>query len=49
MASLIPGFKYDTFISYRQKDNLPSPDRSGYGRQANDRWVSEFVNALWKK
>jgi tetratricopeptide (TPR) repeat protein len=34
MASLIPGFEYDIFISYRQKDNK------------GDRWVSEFVNAL---
>jgi len=22
MASLIPGFEYDIFISYRQKDNM---------------------------
>jgi TolB-like protein len=34
MASLIPGFEYDIFISYRQKDNK------------GDRWVSEFVEAL---
>ena len=34
MASLIPGYKYDIFISYRQKDNK------------GDRWVSEFVEAL---
>jgi Tfp pilus assembly protein PilF len=34
MASLIPGFEYDVFISYRQKDNK------------GDRWVSEFVEAL---
>jgi hypothetical protein len=34
MASLIPGFEYDIFISYRQKDNK------------GDRWVSEFVDAL---
>jgi tetratricopeptide (TPR) repeat protein len=34
MASLIPGFEYDIFISYRQKDNKGS------------RWVSEFVDAL---
>jgi hypothetical protein len=25
MASLIPGFEYDIFISYRQKDNQPTP------------------------
>jgi tetratricopeptide (TPR) repeat protein len=34
MASLIPGFEYDIFISYRQKDNK------------GDRWVTEFVTAL---
>jgi dienelactone hydrolase len=34
MASLIPGFENDIFISYRQKDNK------------GDRWVSEFVEAL---
>jgi tetratricopeptide (TPR) repeat protein len=34
MASLIPGFEYDIFISYRQKDNK------------GDRWVSEFVEVL---
>jgi TolB-like protein/Tfp pilus assembly protein PilF len=34
MASLIPGYEYDIFISYRQKDNK------------GDRWVSEFVEAL---
>ncbi len=34
MASLIPDFEYDIFISYRQKDNK------------GDRWVSEFVESL---
>jgi len=34
MASLMPGYNYDIFISYRQKDNK------------GDRWVSEFVEAL---
>jgi tetratricopeptide (TPR) repeat protein len=34
MASLIPGFEYDIFISYRQKDNK------------GDKWVSKFVDAL---
>ena len=34
MGSLIPGYNYDIFISYRQKDNK------------GDRWVSEFVDAL---
>ncbi len=34
MASLISGYEYDIFISYRQKDNK------------GDKWVSEFVEAL---
>jgi hypothetical protein len=34
MASIIPGYNYDIFISYRQKDNK------------GDRWVSPFVKAL---
>jgi hypothetical protein len=34
MPSLIPGYEYDIFISYRQKDNK------------GDRWVTEFVDAL---
>ena len=34
MASLIQGYEYDIFISYRQKDNK------------GDRWVSNFVDAL---
>ena len=34
MSSIVPGYNYDIFISYRQKDNK------------GDMWVSEFVNAL---
>ena len=34
MPSLIHGYNYDIFISYRQKDNK------------GDKWVSEFVEAL---
>ena len=34
MAGIIPGYEYDIFISYRQKDNK------------GNRWVSEFVEAL---
>ena len=34
MASLIQGYEYDIFISYRQKDNK------------HDGWVTEFVNNL---
>jgi tetratricopeptide (TPR) repeat protein len=34
MSSLIEGYEYDIFVSYRQKDNK------------GDGWVSEFVDAL---
>ena len=37
MASLIPDYEYDIFISYRQKDNK------------YDGWVTEFVNNLKKE
>jgi len=37
MASLIEGYNYDIFISYRQKDNK------------YDGWVTEFVNNLKKE
>jgi len=33
MASLIPGFEYDVFISCRQKDNQPT---QSYGWQSKD-------------
>jgi hypothetical protein len=32
MASIIPGYEYDIFVSYRQKD------------KKGDRWMSEFVD-----
>jgi len=36
MASLLPGYEYDIFINYRQKDNK------------YDGWVTEFVdNLMW--
>src|SRR6187402_1991119 len=34
MPSILPGYEYDIFISYRHKDNK------------GDRWVTEFVEAL---
>jgi hypothetical protein len=44
MSSIIEGYNYDIFISYRQKDNQPTPS---YGWQSKgDRWVSEFVEAM---
>ena len=47
MPSLIPGYEYDLFISYRHKDNLPS---YGHDRQlSSDGWVTEFVSNLRKE
>jgi TolB-like protein/Tfp pilus assembly protein PilF len=43
MSSVVPGFEYDVFISYRQNDNLPSYD---FGRQGRSGWVTEFVKSL---
>jgi 6-pyruvoyl-tetrahydropterin synthase len=37
MASLIHGYEYDIFISYRQKDNK------------YDGWVTEFVDNIKKE
>ena len=34
MPSIIPGYEYDIFISYRQKDNQ------------SDQWVTKFLQAL---
>ena len=34
MPSIIPGYEYDIFISYRQNDNK------------RDGWVTEFINTL---
>jgi len=39
MPSRIKGYSYDVFISYRQKDNIPS-DKDSSG------WVTEFVTRL---
>ncbi len=34
MPSIIPGYEYDIFISYRKKDNK------------QDGWVTQFINSL---
>ena len=34
MPSILPGYEYDIFISYRQKDNK------------RDGWVTEFIETL---
>jgi hypothetical protein len=49
MASLIPGYNYDIFISYRQKDNKggrQGAPLSGATQFREAGWVSEFVEAL---
>ena len=46
MPSVIPNYEYDIFISYRQKDNMSSPDRFGHGKHLSDGWVTEFVANL---
>ena len=46
MPSILPGFQYDIFISYRHNDNLPTLDS---GRQASDGWVTDFVQNLEKE
>jgi TolB-like protein len=43
MPSIHAGFEYDIFISYRQNDNQPT---QGFGGQASDGWVTNFVEAL---
>jgi TolB-like protein len=43
MPSIIEGYEYDIFISYRQNDNQPT---QGFGRQAAEGWVTGFVEAL---
>ncbi len=43
MPSLLPGYGYDIFISYRHNDNLPD-------RQAGlDGWVTDFVQNMEKE
>ena len=37
MPSILPGYEYDIFISYRQNDNH------------SDKWVTNFVNALMEE
>jgi len=43
MPSILSGFEYDIFISYRHNDNLPTYD---FGRPGRSGWVTEFVKSL---
>jgi len=51
MPSIIPGYEYDIFISYRHKDNKPlsGAARHGDGHNTSGGWVTEFVNDLSKE
>jgi TolB-like protein len=49
MSSIIEGYNYDIFISYRQKDNKGGRLGVPFGGTTQSReagWVSEFVDAL---
>jgi hypothetical protein len=49
MASIIPGYEYDMFISYRQKDNKGGRQGarlSGATQFREAGWVSEFEDDL---
>ncbi len=43
MPSIVSGFEYDIFISYRHNDNLPT------GQAGLDGWVTDFVQNLEKE
>ncbi len=51
MPSIVPGYEYDVFISYRHKDNRSVSGVSGHGQssQSNNGWVTDFVNDLTKE
>ena len=50
MPSVIPGYEYDIFVSYRHKDNrttLGSLPTQGY--QVSNGWVTDFIEELKKE
>ncbi len=50
MPSVIPGYEYDIFVSYRHKDNrsvLGSPSAQGY--QVSNGWVTDFIEELQRE
>lgn len=51
MPSIIPGYEYDIFISYRHKDNRSSSVSSQQGNDStsNKGWVTNFVEDLSKE
>ena len=46
MASQIPGYEYDIFISYRHNDNKTLPSKGPGHDGTGDGWVSKFVANL---
>jgi TolB-like protein/predicted metal-dependent HD superfamily phosphohydrolase/Flp pilus assembly protein TadD len=51
MPSIIPGYEYDVFISYRHKDNRSTSNSSSQGNTyiPGNGWVTDFVNNLRKE
>ena len=51
MPSIIPGYEYDVFISYRHKDNRSTSNSSSQGHTnvPSNGWVTDFVNNLRKE
>ncbi len=50
MPSIVPGYEYDIFISYRHKDNRSTSSSSqGQGQQIGHGWVTDFVADLSKE
>ena len=51
MPSIVTGYEYDIFISYRHKDNRSASGSSGsdQGAQVSNGWVTDFVEDLSKE
>ncbi|MDZ7645923.1 MAG: hypothetical protein U5K54_01390 [Cytophagales bacterium] len=51
MPSIVSGYEYDIFISYRHKDNrsVSGGSQLGFGNQAASGWVTDFVADLEKE
>lgn len=49
MPSVVSGYEYDIFISYRHKDNRSSPGNSNPGSSGSSGWVTDFVRDLRKE
>jgi TolB-like protein/predicted metal-dependent HD superfamily phosphohydrolase/Tfp pilus assembly protein PilF len=51
MPSVISGYEYDIFVSYRHKDNrsVSGPSFQGPGYQVSNGWVTDFINDLRKE